>query len=35
MLAEPIADDTEVKLDMINDDKDKTDIVGYPIIYNK
>lgn len=35
MLTEPIADDTEVKLDMINDNNDKTDIVGYPIIYNK
>lgn len=35
MLTEPIADDTEVKLDMINDNTDKNDIVGYPIIYNK
>lgn len=35
MLSEPINGDSDVKLDMVNDSKDKDNIVGYPIVYNK
>ena len=35
MLCEPVDRDTDVKLDMVNDSTDSTNIVGYPIIYNK
>ena len=35
MLCEPIDGDTDVKLDMVNDSTDSTNIVGYPMVYNK